>query len=77
MIDYGWDSRLDSPSKRRPSTPWQASQWTLPLEAGVSQLVTLAGWFAEIELTGLYFVVRASDDATLGYGARDQRRFGN
>jgi hypothetical protein len=44
---------------------WQASHWTLPLEAGVSQLVAL-GWSAEIEFTGIYSVVRASDEPRWG-----------
>jgi hypothetical protein len=61
-LDYAWESGFGISVETEAEHDWQASQWTLPLEAGVSQLLTFADWSAELELTGLYFVMRASDE---------------
>jgi hypothetical protein len=65
-IDHGWESGFGVTVEAEAEHDGPASQWTLPLEAGVSQLVTLAGWSAELELIGLYFAMRAADDPRWG-----------
>lgn len=58
---FGWDLEVEA------TYDWDASQGTLPLQMGVSQLVTRGDQTSvELELGALYYAARASGDARWG-----------
>jgi hypothetical protein len=58
---FGWDLEVEA------TYDGEASQWTLPVEMGVSQLVLRGDEpSVQLELGGVYYVVRAPGDAQWG-----------
>ena len=47
---------------------WTGRQWTVPVEASLSQVLHLGGHDIEIGLTGRYFTERPSDGPRWGLG---------
>jgi hypothetical protein len=58
----GFGVRIESEIER----DWHASQWTIPIELGVTQLVRLGRTSVDLGLSGEYFLERVEEEARWG-----------